>query len=60
MAKELAGWKVLPDLDMNQMLLIFLGILALVGSVAWIKLGGGIIDAMVMVLAGITAFILLV
>lgn len=60
MAKELAGWKVLPDLDMNQMLLIFLGILALVGSVAWIKLGGGIIDAMVMVFAGITAFILLV
>lgn len=58
--KQLGEWKVLPDLDMNQMLLIFLGILALVGSVAWIKLGGGLIDAMVMVFAGITAFILLV
>lgn len=59
-AKELGEWKVLPDLDMNQMLLIFLGILALVGSVAWIKVGGGLVDAMVMLFAGITAFILLV
>ena len=58
-SKELGPWKVLPDLNQNQMVLIFLGLLVLVGAGAYIKLDGSIIDATIIAVAGLVALLLL-
>lgn len=58
-SKELGPWKVLPDLNQNQMVLIFLGLLVIVGSAAYVKLDGSIIDATVIACAGLITLFLL-
>lgn len=57
--KELGPWKILPDLDKNQMLIIFLGVLTVIGVAAHIKLEAGIFDLIIIGLAALVAFLLL-
>lgn len=57
--KELGEWKDMPDLDKNQMILIFLGILTVAGCGLYIKMRGGALDIVILAIAGILAFALL-
>lgn len=58
-AKELGPWKALPDMSKDQMLIIFLAAITLIGSAAYIKLDGTLIDVMIMVMAAVVGFFML-
>ena len=58
-AKELGPWKMFPDLSWNQMLIIFLGVLVLIGAALYIRLEGSFIDLLLIGGAAVTAFILI-
>lgn len=57
--KELGDWKMLPDIGKDAMLIIFLGIIVLVGAAVYIKFDGSLIDLLIIGGAAITAFVLI-
>jgi len=62
MEKALGGWKVLPEIDKNTMLLIFLGFLLLIGAFAYIHIrrsNGGYVDLIIIGCAALVAFVML-
>ena len=58
-AKELGDWKMLPDLSWNQMLLIFLGFIVVIGAALYIRLEGSFLDLILIGGAAVTAFFLI-
>lgn len=58
-AKELGEWKMLPDLSWNQMLIIFMGIIVLVGAALYIRMDGSFLDLLLIGGAAVTAFLLI-
>lgn len=57
--KELGEWKMLPDIGKDAMLIIFLGLIVLVGAAAVIKFNGSMIDLLIIGGAAVVAFFLI-
>ena len=57
--KELGEWEMLPNLDKNQMCLIFIGLLIIIGAIAYRRLRSSIFDTAIIGGAVIIALIIL-